>query len=273
MPLTLNTCPHCGSATHTIALDVLSPQNDTYAQLIDASFSPPVRYLECLDCGLTFRNQIFTADEANALYQSAYRQHILRDMTADAYFDKVIGIPADDSELDAKISNLKNLVKGIQIAKAMDIGCGVGAFIYKLSATLDNTVVEGIEPTTEFSAVAAKRNHTRVFNKAYDGFSLHEYDLVTCIHVLEHTLSPWEFLRAIADNMKSGSHLYLETPSTKDIKALPADHDRFMSPHNYLFSSEFMALLLERSGFRAISLTYAPTQRGKVDLRVFAVKN
>jgi len=45
-----------------------------------------------------------------------------------------------------------------------------------------------------------------------------------------------------------------------------------MSPHNYLFSTEFISRELERAKFRPLSVSYAPTRRGKVDLRAFAVR-
>jgi 2-polyprenyl-3-methyl-5-hydroxy-6-metoxy-1,4-benzoquinol methylase len=273
MPITIEKCPHCGSSHHQLALAVGAPENDTYAGLIHVSFPPSVNYLTCTGCGLTFRDQIFSAQEATSLYASAYRQHILKDMSGDDYFNKVINIPPGDSELDAKITNLKLLIDGLNIHKVIDIGCGVGAFLYKLRAAVPELIVEGIEPTTEFAVVAARRNDTKIINKDYDGFSLEAYDLVTCVHVLEHTPAPWDFLVTISSNMKPGAYFYLETPSVEDIQALPADHDRFMSPHNYLFSKEFITAELSYSGFRPLTISYAPTRRGKVDLRAFAVKS
>lgn len=165
------------------------------------------------------------------------------------------------------------LIAGLNVRKVIDIGCGVGAFLYKLHAAVPELVVEGVEPTTEFAVVAARRNDTTVINKDYDGFGLEAYDLVTCIHVLEHTPAPWSFLETIGANMKPGAYFYLETPSVEDIQALPADHDRFMSPHNYLFSKEFFGAELGKAGFRLLNISYASTQRGKVDLRAFAIKS
>jgi len=222
MPIIIETCPRCGNSDHQLALTVGSPENDTYAGLIHVSFPPPVNYLTCNSCGLTFRNQIFSAEEATALYASAYWQHILKSMSGDEYFDKVINIPPADSELDAKIANLQSLMQGLNIGKGIDIGCGVGAFLYKLKTALPELLVDGVEPTKEFAAVAARRNNTQVINKDYDGFSLEAYDLVTCVHVLEHTPAPWDFLDSISKAMRPGAYLYLETPSIEDIQALPA---------------------------------------------------
>ncbi len=273
MPITLEKCPNCGSSEHKIALAVASPEHDAYAKLIDVTFSPSVNYRTCSGCGLTFRDQIYSQPEASALYTSAYRHHILKNMSADDYFEKVVNISPDDSELDAKIANLESLLFGLKISTVIDIGCGVGAFLYKLRAAIPKLTVEGIEPTSEFAVVAARRNNTSVINKEYDGLSLETYDLVTCIHVLEHTPAPWAFLKAISQNMKLGAHLYLETPSVEDIHALPADHDRFMSPHNYLFSREYIAEELRNSGFIPLTINYAITRRGKVDLRAFSIKS
>jgi 2-polyprenyl-3-methyl-5-hydroxy-6-metoxy-1,4-benzoquinol methylase len=125
--------------------------------------------------------------------------------------------------------------------------------------------MEGVEPTPEFASIASKRNNSIVKNQSYDGFSLAEYDLVTLVHVLEHTQSPWKFMELIGENMKSGAYLYLETPSIEDIDALDPDYDRFMSPHNYLFSKEFVSGCLFNVGLHALSINYAITKLGKVD--------
>lgn len=253
-------------------MEVLTPERDTYSTLIGVIFPPPVCYYECLNCGLTYRNQIFTAAESSLLYQSAYRNHILKKNTADEYFNRVIGIPASESELDAKISHLSRLISGKSVRTAVDIGCGVGAFMYKLHACNPELSVFGIEPTTDFARVASRRNNTEVLNKPYDGCDLSRYDLVSCIHVLEHTAQPWKFLHAMNWNMQPHAYLYVETPSTEDIAVLPADHDRFMSPHNYLFSKEFMEDRFAEAGFLILDIGYAATHRGKVDLRVFAIR-
>ncbi|MDO8358300.1 MAG: class I SAM-dependent methyltransferase [Nitrospirota bacterium] len=272
MPSKFDACPYCNSLQYEVVLEVLNPELDTYSTLIGVTFPPPVCYYECSSCGLTYRNQTFTAVEASALYQSAYRNHILKKNTADEYFNKVIGIPAAESELDAKISHLNSLIRGKSVRTAVDIGCGVGAFMYKLHASNPGISVFGIEPTTDFAIVASSRNDTEVLNKPYDGFDLSGYDLVSCIHVLEHTEQPWTFISALNRNMRPNAYLYIETPSTEDIVALPADHDRFMSPHNYLFSKKFMQARFAETDFAILDIGYAGTHRGKVDLRIFAVR-
>jgi len=272
MTISIEQCPYCSSTKYKVALKVAASEKDIYAKLIGANFPSLVNYLTCENCGLIFRDQVFSEEESINLYSNHYRGHILKKMSANEYFDLIVNLVTDSSELDSKISNLKSLLKNFSICRGIDIGCGVGAFIYKLQAAIPLLVMEGVEPTPEFALVAAKRNNILVKNQSYDGFSLREYDLVTLVHVLEHTQAPWKFIELIGENMKSGGYLYLETPSIEDISALGADHDRFMSPHNYLFSKEFISDELIKAGLRPLTVDYAVTKRGKVDLRVLGVK-
>lgn len=265
MTKSINKCPYCSNAKCNVALKVASPEKDIYAKLISAKFPSSVNYLKCDECGLTFRDQVLSEEESINLYSNHYRGHILKNMSANDYFDLIVNLPTDRSELDSKISNLKLLLNGLSICKGLDIGCGVGAFIYKLKAAIPSLVMEGVEPTPEFASIASKRNNSIVKNQSYDGFSLAEYDLVTLVHVLEHTQSPWKFMELIGENMKSGAYLYLKTPSIEDIDALDPDYDRFMSPHNYLFSKEFVSGCLFNVGLHALSINYAITKLGKVD--------
>ena len=272
MPKTLHVCPYCASPSYKSVLEVMGSDLDTYSVLIEANFVPPVYYNECSACGLTYRSQTFTNEEAARLYQSAYRMHILKNCTAEEYFEKVIHIPAEQSELDAKIAHVADLLRNKPIQTVIDIGCGVGAFMYKLHARNPALRVFGIEPTADFARVASSKNHTHVVQGAYAGENLSAYDLITCVHVLEHTERPWEFLDLVSRNMRVGAYLYVETPSVRDINVLPANHDRFMSPHNYLFSAEFLGQRITERGLAVLDSGYAKTHRGKIDLRLFAVK-
>lgn len=147
MPITSQKRPRCGNRDHQLALTIGSTENHTDAGLFHVSFPPSVNYLTCNRCELTFRDQIFSAEEATALYASAYRQHILKSMSGDEYFDKVINIPPDDSELDTETTNLQSLMRGLNTGKVIDIDCGVWAFLHKLKAATPELPVDGVEPT------------------------------------------------------------------------------------------------------------------------------
>jgi len=272
MTISVNKCPYCSNEDCKVALKVANPEKDIYAKLIGADFPSSINYLMCNACGLTFRDQILSEEESVNLYSNHYRTHILKNMSADQYFDSIVNLAADSSELDSKIANLKSLLKNFDIRKGVDIGCGVGAFIHKLQAAIPLLVMDGVEPTPEFALVAAKRNNSSVKNQSYDGFCLREYGLVTLVHVLEHTQAPWRFIRLVSENMKSGAYPYLETPSIEDMVVLGPDHDRFISPHNYLFSKEFISDGLINAGLSPLNVSYAITKRGKVDLRALAIK-
>ena len=273
MPVELRVCPWCSGEKFKTALEILAPDYDEYSKLINVSFNAPIRYLTCLTCDLTFRNRVYNQSESKNLYAGAYRNHILNKTTADCYLKKILAIPPEHSELEAKVGNLKNLLKTTKISSAIDVGCGIGVFLYKLQSAFPGIVVEGIEPHREFASVASRLTSAKIHVQEFEKFSLHFHDLVTFIHVLEHVVSPWRLLKDAGSTMRKGAYLYVETPSIRDVEVLPPEHDRFMSPHNYLFSIQSITSMLRDSGFNPLSVCYAKTKRGKFDLRGFAIKS
>jgi len=272
MPIRVVNCPYCGSESFVTALKVAAVEEDTYSKLAGVRFDPPISFVTCMRCDLTFRSQIYSRQELKSLYAEPYRDHILNRKSPDEYAEEILSIPPLQSDLIAKINNLKILLGDTKIDRCFDVGCGVGVFLASLQKAMPSVTVGGLEPNRTFAATAARITGGEILTDEFNGINLTLWDLVTCLHVLEHTISPWEFLKDLNRSMRKNSFLYLETPSIKDIDVLPADHDRFMSPHLYLFSTAFIFNLLVEIGFRPISVEYAPTRRGKIDLRGFAMK-
>lgn len=257
-------CGHGGFKT--VALQTTP---DTYLDLLGIDYSQMVRNIvKCENCGFVYRTPILDEAETARLYASPYRDHILENETADQYFDRIMAIPDDQSEIAAKLDWLEPRVgHDFMGCTVLDVGCGVGVFLAKVRTRWLNARVYGVEPCESFAVTTARRLKRPVFVGPYESHLFPRMDLITLLHVLEHVHDPLAMLREVVKDMAVDGIIYIETPSVKDFEVLPLEHDRFMSPHLYFFSLDSMRELCERAGLRVIESEYARTYRGKVDLR------
>ena len=156
---------------------------------------------------------------------------------------------------------------------ALDVGCGAGLLAEPL-ARLGATVT-GIDATPEVIAVA--REHAAAMGlaidyrvgdvQALDG----QFDLVTCLEVIEHVADPAAFVRALAARLAPGGLLILSTPNAtgwskllmitlgEGLGQIPRgthDFDRFISP-------ERMKQLLVDAGLECVDvegIAWSPTR-------------
>lgn len=132
-----------------------------------------------------------------------------------------------------------------------DVGSGYGFFLDEAHNT--GFKVAGIEPSHQL-ANHAKRNYripTFIGElKKYIDEEQRQFDMVTCIHVIEHVASPKEFVSLLFQLVKPGGLLYLETPNS-DSHLLYAEREQytFLIPpnHLWLFSKESLKHLLPKN--------------------------
>jgi 2-polyprenyl-3-methyl-5-hydroxy-6-metoxy-1,4-benzoquinol methylase len=79
-----------------------------------------------------------------------------------------------------------------------------------------------------------------------------DFDVAASFHVIEHVDSPRQYVAAIAERLKPGGLLVLETP---DIDSLPfrlmkARWRQFIPEHYYFFDRESVSNLLAKNGFQ-----------------------
>jgi 2-polyprenyl-6-hydroxyphenyl methylase/3-demethylubiquinone-9 3-methyltransferase len=98
---------------------------------------------------------------------------------------------------------------------ALDVGCGAGLLAEPLARL--GAKVTGIDATPEVIAVA--REHAAAMGleidyRIGDVAALEgQYDLVTCLEVIEHVADPSAFLKALAARLAPGGLLVLSTPN------------------------------------------------------------
>ncbi|UCG12803.1 MAG: class I SAM-dependent methyltransferase, partial [Deltaproteobacteria bacterium] len=123
-------------------------------------------------------------------------------------------------------------------------------------------------PTIHLTAVDKDQNtlHSRTINSDEHYSDVQElletsrsYDFVCLFHILEHILSPSEFIAGLRRLMLDTSFLIIEAPSFSD-PLLSLYHSRafaefyFQSQHPYLYSPSSLRRLMEHNGYQTVEL-------------------
>ena len=156
---------------------------------------------------------------------------------------------------------------------ALDVGCGAGLLAEAL-ARLGATVM-GIDASPEVIMVA--RDHAAAMGLSIDYLQGDvqqlegQFDLITCMEVIEHVADPAAFVRALATRLTPGGLLVMSTPNAtgwsklmmitiaEGIGQIPKgthDFDKFIGPGR-------MKMLLAEAGLKCLDtegIAWSPTR-------------
>jgi 2-polyprenyl-6-hydroxyphenyl methylase/3-demethylubiquinone-9 3-methyltransferase len=156
---------------------------------------------------------------------------------------------------------------------ALDVGCGAGLLAEPLARLGANVI--GIDAAPEVIAVARQHAAARGLDIDYRVSAIEalegEFDLITCMEVVEHVADPPAFLAALARRLAPDGLLILSTPNStgwsklmmitlgEGLGQIPRgthDFDKFISP-------ERMKVLLAGAGLSSLDfegIAWSPTR-------------
>ena len=161
----------------------------------------------------------------------------------------------------------------LQGKTAMDVGCGAGLLSEALARL--GAKVTGIDAAPEVIAVA--RDHATAMGleidyRAADVLDVEgQFDLITCMEVIEHVAEPQAFITALAKRLAPGGLLILSTPNAtgwskllmitlgEGLGQIPKgthDFDKFIAPDG-------MKQLLAKAGLDCVDvegIAWSPTR-------------
>jgi SAM-dependent methyltransferase len=133
-----------------------------------------------------------------------------------------------------------------------DLGCGGGGFLRHLKHK-GFSKLTGMDSSNLVGNDHFEFHRTELLdiNKA----SLHDYNFLTCIGVIEHIFDLYRFMENLANSLKNGTYLYIEVPNAEFY------HENVISPfqdfnleHINHFSAISLVNLVESKNFKTIKI-------------------
>jgi 2-polyprenyl-3-methyl-5-hydroxy-6-metoxy-1,4-benzoquinol methylase len=181
----------------------------------------------------------------------------------ESYFESW-GIREDKNLFQMKqrtfILRLKALERIIPPGKILDVGCATGFFLEV--AKMRGWDIYGIEINPHAVRLARKQNGSRIYQGSIEEAKLERsfFDAIAMSDVLEHMVDPLASLQRANAILKPGGLIAITTPNLNSITAhlLGGKWPHFKVEHQFYFSPHSLSDLLERAGFKTLSVNPAP---------------
>ncbi len=236
-------CPVCGNNQgHAvlIARDNLLGHPGTFREVL------------CPECGLLYLNPRPSPAEIARYYAGEYAPYLKRPKPArriPRIAKMFVRLRYHGSDLRTRLK--KDAFRG-QKGRVLDVGCGAGAFLYRLKELGWETCGVEIDPrAVETARKLGLDVHAGMLEQA--NFPSRHFDVVTALHVLEHIHFPRAFLTEIWRVLKPGGLLYIEVPNLRsfNFRVFGAQWFNLDAPrHLCSYWRKPLVRLLRATGFR-----------------------
>jgi len=201
---------------------------------------------KCVNCGLGFLDPRPDQNELQDLYRNGYFV---------SHYSKRLNV--DSHEMKRRISQEEHRIKFFfdlkRHGRILDIGCGMGYFLYACRAR--GYIVEGMDISRDSSTYARSELKIPVTTGSIEeiNFEVSSIDIITMWHVLEHTHDPRKYLTKAWNWLKPEGLLIVDVPNYEglDAKKVWDRWDGWDLPyHLYHFTPKTLIDMLLRHGFK-----------------------
>lgn len=151
-----------------------------------------------------------------------------------------------------KCSNIVKLCAGFEHDRILEIGCGEGAILQRLSALGFGVRYAGLEVSPSAVACAVQKRIPNSEFRLFDGyespFSQGEFDLAILSHVLEHVEHPRILIQEAS---RVARHVFIEVP-LEDTWRLSADFSFDPVGHINFYSRKTIRRLVQSCGMQIV---------------------
>ncbi len=234
---TIHICDLCGSIRSKLVYKKRGVAQKSYF-ISDNSYGDHLQIVQCLDCNLVYCSPRVENEKLTERY-SAFKD------------------PNYEQERLARKKTHSRLFTKIQAeyprpGKLLDVGCATGTFL-EVVKTNGWTGV-GLEPSAWASRLGRSKYGLNIIKGAIEAVKLpaNQFDVVTCLDVIEHVASPKTLLKTIHRVLRKDGLLCLVTPDLGSLMSqlLGENWWHIRPDHIYYFTKETLRLLLEAQGFK-----------------------
>lgn len=234
---------------------------------------------EVLRCNLCGHFVSYHRMDTKALYKSEYVNSTYGDANGlHRTFERIISLDPSKSDNVGRVARILEFATGYltrsreeDIPTVLDVGSGLCVFLHRMKAAgWDCTALDPDE-----RAVAHARNVVGVKAICADFMiagDLGRFNLVAFNKVLEHTADPVAMLARTMGYLTDNSFVYIEVPDGEAAIHDGPGREEFFIEHQHVFSTASLAMLAERSGFRALTIERLREPSTKYTLRAFLVR-
>jgi 2-polyprenyl-3-methyl-5-hydroxy-6-metoxy-1,4-benzoquinol methylase len=207
-------------------------------------------FFACSHCNLIFTSPGFSLSDVKKIYnEDYYNPWKINDVKVSARHNKVPTFNRWLFEIE------KYITRG----RILDIGCANGFFLEV--AQEHGWVPYGVEISDYSSKIAQRKFGSHVFRGSLNDahFDSESFDVVTAFDLIEHLLSPIQFLYEVFRVLKPGGIMAIVTADTKSFscKLMGKNWPHFKTEHLYYFSPLNAAAILKKAGFRVLMIKRA----------------
>jgi len=227
--------------------------------------------VHCQECHLEFVNPLPTIETM----QENYQREMTGNETGTGIHSNYILERQKRFKSFSKLHNSRlSLIERLYPKKGnlLDIGCGAGFFLN--SAKERGWNCYGMEILFEYvkfaqENFALENIHLESLDESIT-FEPNTFDVITLWDLIEHLRNPLESLKKIHQIMKPGGLLVMWTPNVKNSIFLKEKWTGYrIIQHFYFFSGESLTNLLEKAGFKIVSLNTNKAKKGLLESKGF----
>jgi 2-polyprenyl-3-methyl-5-hydroxy-6-metoxy-1,4-benzoquinol methylase len=211
------------------------------------------RLVRCSACGLVYRNPPTPKEKLSEVYNSYYNFEVDKD-----YEEKIEKwFLSKDSQYQYAINFIRNR-GGFKGKAALDVGCGLGRFLYECRK--QGAIATGIDSHPRAISFVREHYGIEVIPKEFELAAREgdlmpaSFDFVFAFELLEHYQNPRPLLSLLKSLLAPQGLLFVSVPNFQlDLLLKSAEDAAGEYPeHQLFFEPTTLGLYLERQGFKVV---------------------